>query len=285
MEVATQAFKIPMEEIFSDDEFNCRGKIAPIDVVELAKSIEKFGLQSPIVVQPYSDPNLPKVKYRIVSGHRRHAAHRINKAKTIDAIIKEGLDELKARQLNLEENLKRKDLNILQEAKAIKHFRDASWQEELIAHELGVSRGWVQIRLMLLSFPEDIQMVAAAGLLTQENIKYLYSIKDLNKRYEAVRAIKDAKLSGQKKLELKVENKKKKNPLAKKPRNREEIFEIIELIIDVIGDGCFATRCLSWAAGEISDFELHREFQEFCDHKGIRYIIPSRISDAMQSVS
>lgn len=277
-EIAEQVVLIPMNEIFSDDSFNCRGRIAPIDVVDLARSIENHGLQQPIIVQPYNSGDF---KYRIISGHRRHAAHRVLKAERIKAIINPVVDELTARKLNLEENLKRKDLNIIQEAYAIKHFRDAGWQEEMIAKNIGMSRGWVQIRLMLLTMQPEIQTEAAAGFLTQEHIRQLYAIKDPEDRFAAVRTIKDAKLSGERKITLKT-TKTKKQLLSKRVRDREEIFELIEVIIDSAG-GNFATRCLSWAAGEISDIEIYKEIKEYCEERGKRFEIPGEFVKEMVS--
>ena len=47
--------QIPLVDIHANEEFNCRGKIAPIDVVHLSKSFERDGQISPVVVAPYSD--------------------------------------------------------------------------------------------------------------------------------------------------------------------------------------------------------------------------------------
>lgn len=275
-EIADQVHYIPMKEIFSDDSFNCRGKIAPIDVVDLARSIEDNGLQQPIVVQPYTKGDY---KYRIISGHRRHAAHIVCKMDKIKAIINPVVDELTARKLNLEENLKRKDLNIIQEANAIKHFFDSGWNEDMIARQIGMSRGWVQVRLMLLKLQPDIQIVAASGFLTQENIRQLYAIKDPEQRYAAVRAMQDAKLKGEKPIKI---PKTKKQLITKKERNKEEIFAMMEIIIDAVG-GCFATRFGAWCAGEISDIELYKEIQQYAEENGKDFIIPSEIVRTMIS--
>src|SRR5215831_9926890 len=94
---------LPTVEIFADENFNCRGTIAPFDVIDLAKSIEKNGLLQPIVVQPYV--NHPPHKYRIIVGHRRHRAYEVQGWKEIPAIIKEGLTDVQLRILNLQENL------------------------------------------------------------------------------------------------------------------------------------------------------------------------------------
>jgi ParB family chromosome partitioning protein len=221
IESQTKIFDVPMVDIYPDESFNCRGKIVPADVIDLARSIDKIGLQQAIVIQPFDD--VPGKKYRIVSGHRRFMAYRLNKAVTIPATIKEGLDEMQARLFNLEENIKRKDLNILQEALAIQHFVRAGWTQEDVSRETNQSRGWVQARFSLLRLPEEIQQEAAAGFLTQEQIKQLSTLKSKDMQYEAVKKIKDAKLRGDK-GKIRAAPKKAVNPLTKKVRDKEEIF-------------------------------------------------------------
>ena len=43
---------IPIKEIFADPEFNCRGSISALNVVDLSTDIKNNGLHSPIIVQP-----------------------------------------------------------------------------------------------------------------------------------------------------------------------------------------------------------------------------------------
>lgn len=261
---------IPMTEIFADANLNCRGDIAPFDIIELAQSIDKNGLQQPITVQPYSQSGTP-YKYRIIIGHRRHKAYQVLNRKTIPAIIKTGLSEIQARVLNLQENLERKNLNITQEAYAIKKFKVAGYTLKEVAELIGMSTGWVQVRYALLELEPEIQEAAAAGFITQEQLKDLSSIRTREERFDAVKQIKESKLRGEKKA-IKVK-KKKKSPLAKKPRNREEIFEFQEHIIDSIGAN-FGTRCLAWAAGEISDLDLYGDIKEIAEDLDILYTPP-----------
>src|SRR5690606_1891994 len=112
----------------------------------------------------------------------------------IPCMVKSGLDEVQARILNLGENLKRKDLNILQEARAISHLHEFGVPRDHVAAELGVSSGWVQTRYYLLELPEDIQEECAAGVINQAQIKQLYTLRDKpDQQFEAVKKIKDAK--------------------------------------------------------------------------------------------
>src|ERR1019366_295766 len=139
------------EEIFSDEEFNCRGFIAPSDVVDLARDIASEGLLSPIVVQPAGDVTehkMPRGKFwRIIAGHRRYAAmFLINKTPMIPCIVRTGLNPVKALILNLGENNNRKSLNILQEARALERLKNQGLGQTEIAQALKVPRPWVQTR-------------------------------------------------------------------------------------------------------------------------------------------
>lgn len=273
-EQTMQVESIGLEQIYSDEDFNCRGRIAPIDVVDLARSIDDIGLQQPIVVQPYQLDSDPTIKYRIVSGHRRYTAHKVLGRKSIPARVKDGLDDLQARKWNLVENLKRQNLNMLQEANAIAHFKRAKWTLEMVASEIGMSRGWVQIRYFILDLPPEIQEEVAAGFLTQEQIKELSGLS-VARQYEAVKRVKTAKLNTENPKRVKVRIK-KIAPSAKKERHCGDIFVMQEHIQTVVGNN-FGTRCLAWAAGEISDLEIYRDLKKLALDKGIFYEIPNNI--------
>jgi len=265
--------ELKMEELYEDTDMNCRGAIVPIDVVDLCKSIERNGLLQPITVQPYTKPDDPKIKYRIIVGHRRYTAFRVLKRESIPALIKIGLSEVQARVLNLQENLERQDLNILQEAKSIYKFKEAGYTMQEVAKLLNVSIGWVQVRYNLLSLEPEIQAEAARGFLTQGHIKQLYAMPDRETRFEAVKKIKESKLRGEKKA-INIATPKKRNPLIRKPRQREEIFDMIGFIIDILGSS-FSTRALAWAAGEISDLELYRDMKVEAEALGKLFSIPN----------
>lgn len=289
---------LPVSEVFSDDEFNCRGVIPTIEVADLAQDIQRNKLQFPIAVQPSEDVGKPLPegkKYRIVAGHRRFKAWTVLRAgwnkgdlgpgnsvvtddknpfDLIPCMIKTGLSEVQARVINLGENLKRKDLNILQEAKALEHLCAAGVPRDHVAAELGVSSGWVQTRYYLLALPDDIQQECAVGLITQAQIKQLYTLRnDQEKQYEAVRKIKDAKSRGDKIGHI-GERKKQKTEV-KKERKRQEMFQMIEVLAKATGYGLH-TRALAWASGEISTEELFNDVRKWCeDHGRGRPSLPS----------
>jgi ParB/RepB/Spo0J family partition protein len=265
--------KIRCDELFIDHDFNHRGTVAPIDVIDLAKSIEKDGLQSPIIVQPWTDKNDPKIRFKVVAGHRRSmAVKRILKRETIDGFIRVYKNQLEAQTASLIENLQRQDLNIKQEAHAIKAYDDAYWSEQEIADHLSQSRGWVKIRLQLLTLCDKVQDYAAAGLLTQEHIRHLQG-KSESFQLEFVREVKEQKAKGEK---LVIEKPVKKiNPHVLKPRGREETFEKITELYGIFGEMGLWARCMSWCAGQITEYELMRDVERMAKEEGLNYRIPA----------
>ena len=276
METQYQVAVVDMSRIYSDDEFNCRGSISPLDVKDLAEDIQHNELQFPISVQPAADVKggLPDgFDFRIVAGHRRYMAFRVLRRSEIPAMIKEGLDEIQALTHNLSENLQRKQLNILQEARALKKLKDLGLVQEDAAHAVGRTRSWVQIRYNLLDLPSVIQEEAAAGILNQAQIKQIYSLKNPEEQYTAVRAIKNALLRGEKGHS--VAPKAKNDPFKKKRRPKNEVEDMITHIAkeSPIGFG-LATRALAWANGTINTAELYMDLKREATELGEPYRIP-----------
>lgn len=270
-----KVLELPTSEVYIDHSFNCRGPVVPIDVIDLAEDIKLNGLATPITVQPWTRPDLPKIKYRVIAGHRRATAIiKLLKLPTIAAFVKEYVNEVQAKTDSLRENLHRKDLNIKQEAHALKVYLDQFYPIEEIAKLLNQSRGWVDIRLKLLNLCDRVQDYAAAGLITQEHIKCLQG-KTETQQLEFVREVKEHKERGD---TLVLEKPKpKKSAHQKYQPNKEEIFEVISHFFDTGYSMGFWSRCLAWSAGQISKYELLKEFREECHKEGINYEIPDEI--------
>ena len=262
-----QITEIGLKNILADAEFNCRGRVTPLEVIDLVKDIEAHGLQQPIVVEKYPHKGYD---YKIISGHRRFTAFQIMGRDTIPSIIKEEMPETEALLLNLGENIHRKDLNILQEAKAIQKLRKSGLTIQEIADDIGKNYSWVQVRLQLLDLHPDIQSAAGAGFINQNHVRELASLPDAKAQLEAAKKIKQAKMSGEKVPQIK---KPKKDMFKRKERKKTEIEHMMSHIQDAIGNN-FGTRCLAWAGGEISDFDLYRDIKQIADTKLLRYEMP-----------
>src|SRR6266478_5969995 len=81
------------------------------NVEELANSLARFGLLQPIVLD---DSNT------LIAGHRRLLAAMQLGWDEIDAMQRSGLDDLARRELELEENIRRKDLVWSEEVRAVR---------------------------------------------------------------------------------------------------------------------------------------------------------------------
>lgn len=273
-------------EVLADESFNCRGHIEPWEVIGLAKDIKERGLQTPITVQPFSDPSRPAIKYRVVAGHRRYLAFVLNKEEQIPAFYDDTLTETEARLANLRENLHRQDLNIKQEAHALKYFFDfksssdssrSIFSDAELGSMFGQSRGWVQNRRALLTLPDDIQDVAAAGLLSSKQIAALTKLKTREAQYELVRQIKDA--SGKEEVVLPNTVKVATSAFNLRERKRGEILEMSGIIYDMTGPSLI-TRFAAWAAGEISAVMFMTDVKAYCEEMGIPYKEPQFVRDA-----
>lgn len=264
---------IPISDIYADEEFNCRGVIKPIEVVDLAKDIERQGLIQPVTVSPFAEGD--KVpdgkKYRLLAGFRRYKAHIVLKRDTISAMVKVvPLKEADARIFNLSENLQRVNLNVLQEAKAMRRLF-MFYSETEIAVRLGQSRGWVQIRSMLLKLPDDIQKEVEVGMISHTNIRELYAIHrsgNTKALHEAVRKLKDAKIRGVKAtVNPNIVGEKAKT---KRYRQRAEIERMTVILVEH-GIKGLHTRALAWAAGNISMEDFMDDVTKYCADNDIEY--------------
>jgi len=255
--------QISVKDIVLDEEFNSRDAIQFNTVIDLAKSIEKDGLIQPIVVK-----EIPDGKYQVIAGHRRTKAFLVlcnndPKFNTISAVIRNDLSPIQERVMNLNENLARKDLDIMEEALAILPLFEMGMTEQQMVDSIpSASRGWIQIRMMLMKLPKEIQEEVAAKKITQTHIRELYTMQhagmEKDALFEQVRKAKDAKARGEayrittKKAKVKTPSQQQHN------RNRTEIFVMMKHIREAEIKGLHL-RCLAWAAGEISDLDL------FCD--------------------
>lgn len=268
--------EVAMALVYADPDFNCRGKIAPIDVVDLAKDIEQNGLIQPVVVRPYKSGENGAYEYKLIAGFRRHMAHVIIKKEMILAIIRDDItDEAKERYFNLSENLKRANLNLVQEAKAIEKLVQLGLSRTEIATHIGMSSGWCQVRKMILELPEEIQKEISVGVLTQPQIREVHSYWNHgNGREQALNAVKIIKEGKEKGLKNLTVNPNKIASNTKRLRNKRDMLAMLEHLFKFTGPGLH-TRTLAWAGGEITDFELFDSIKEEMDKLGKTYEKPT----------
>lgn len=122
-------------------------------IQELAASIERHGLLSPLTVTPDDGG------YRLLAGNRRFHALQLLGAKTAPCNVIEP-DPALADEITLVENLIRLQLSPVEEAYAFALYLDSTGQtQEELATQLGQERTYVTRRLLLLDL-DDITLSA-----------------------------------------------------------------------------------------------------------------------------
>lgn len=155
----------------------------------LAESISQHGVIQPVVVRPKDG------MYMIVTGERRWRAARMAGLSEIPVIIIEA-DDKKAAELALVENIQRKDLNPVEEARGYAALIDEfSYTQEEIAKKIGRSRSAVTNSLRLLDLPTKALDYLASGELSEGHAKVLLSLKDSEKIENAAETVVSKGLS------------------------------------------------------------------------------------------
>jgi ParB/RepB/Spo0J family partition protein len=125
------------------------------DLSELAASIREVGLIQPIIVTV-----IGYERYRILAGERRFSATRQAGLERIPAIVR-SVDEQRQLEIQLVENLHRKDLNPLEEALTYRRLlTEFSLTHEELGRRLGKTQVSVTETLRALDLPEQIQREA-----------------------------------------------------------------------------------------------------------------------------
>lgn len=130
---------------------------------ELVDSIREKGIIQPILVRP----SIEGPGYMVVCGERRYRAAvfiqtAFKKRDTIPAVIRELSDD-EALELQIIENLQRKDVHPMEEAVAFKSLLDHGKDIKEIAARIGKSEFYARQRMKLNALSKDWQAVFYAG--------------------------------------------------------------------------------------------------------------------------
>ena len=159
------------------------------ELEELAESIKKYGVMSPIIVKKSDDG------YTIIAGERRWRAARIAELDEVPVIIKD-VDELTAAEMAIVENIQRTDLNPVEEANAYKILTEEyGLTQEEIAEKIGKSRSSVANSMRLLDLSGVALTLLSQGKISSGHAKVLLGLKDLSKMDEVAKEVADKQLS------------------------------------------------------------------------------------------
>ena len=156
---------------------------------ELAVSIKEHGVIQPIIVRKVND------KYEIIAGERRYKASALAGLTKIPAIIRD-LDDKETSKVALLENLQRKNLNPLEEARTYQKILeiDEMTQEEL-AKTMGKSQSAVSNKLRLLSLCDEVQQALLKEEISERHARALLSVEDIEEQKKLLKEIIENKMT------------------------------------------------------------------------------------------
>lgn len=160
------------------------------ELEELAASIERDGLLQPILVRTVNPGS-----YQIIAGERRWQACRLAGMKKVPIRIKD-VDDGKALELALIENVQRSDLNPIEEAYGYRRMmeRNNMTQSE-VAQAMSKGRSTVANALRLLDLPEEAQRLLYEEKISAGHARAILSIPSKEGREKLTEKLVSDKLS------------------------------------------------------------------------------------------
>ncbi len=168
-----QILQVPIEDILPN-RFQPRLAFDDASLQDLAASIKQHGIIQPLILRRKND------KYEIIAGERRYKAARMAGLVSVPAIIS-NLSDAASAEVAIVENVQRKDLTAIEEAKSYQAILDKGYmtQEEL-AKKMGLSQSAISNKLRLLTLDESVQNAVLKNQISERHARSLLKVKDKN---------------------------------------------------------------------------------------------------------
>ena len=184
---STTTKEISLEKMIAG-RYQPRQEFDDVKIQELADSIKKHGVLSPILVR-----EVGLDKFEVIAGERRVRASKIAGLKTIPALINQKEDQ-EALEAALIENLQREDLNPVEEARGYDRLkREFELTQDEIAKATGKARSTIANSMRILTLSQKILNMISQGALEKGHAKILSGL-------EATKAEQLAEIISRKKL-------------------------------------------------------------------------------------
>lgn len=147
-----------------------RSRFDDAELQVLAESIRAHGVMQPIVVRPVAGA---ADRYEIVAGERRFRAASLAGLAQVPVVVRE-VDDQAAAAMALIENIQRRDLGPLEEARGLKRLvEEFGLTHEAAAQAVGRSRSAASNLLRLLQLAEPVQKLLDDGALEMGHARAL----------------------------------------------------------------------------------------------------------------
>ena len=142
---------------------------------ELSNSIKERGVIQPLIVR--KSVNMSK-KYELIAGERRMQAAQLAGLHEVPVLIIEA-NNLKSLELAIIENVQRKDLNPIEEAKSYQRLiNEFNYDQEKVSKFIGKSRPYISNSLRLLSLPDYVIKLLEEDKISSGHAKILVGLSN-----------------------------------------------------------------------------------------------------------
>lgn len=146
-------------------------------VKEIAESIKRFSNNGTMGLLQVPSARQVDGRYQLAFGHTRLAAFKLNGEECMPLVIRD-LSNLEMFELGVTENIKRRDLNVVEQAEAMRRYMDEFNKSSVEAGEFfNVSPESVRSTIRYLNLPTDVQAKLASGAITQTTARSLLSMQ------------------------------------------------------------------------------------------------------------
>lgn len=168
---------IPVDDIIPN-RFQPRLAFDETGLKELSESIKQHGIIQPLVLRRLGD------KFEIIAGERRYKAATMAGLNKVPAIIS-NIDDNQSAEVALVENIQRRNLTAIEEAKSYKSLLDRGYlTQEQLAEKMGVSQSSVANKLRLLNLDEEVQNALLNERISERHARALLALpKDEQKKW------------------------------------------------------------------------------------------------------
>lgn len=139
---------------------------------ELAESIRQHGIIQPLVLRKVAD------KYEIIAGERRYKAAYIAGLTKVPAVIID-LNDNESAEVAIVENIQRRDLSPIEEAKSYKKLLDRGYlTQDQLATRMGKTQATISNKLRLLNLDEKVQDALLNNKISERHARSLLRIEN-----------------------------------------------------------------------------------------------------------
>ena len=197
-EMEKTILQVPVEDIIPN-RFQPRLSFDDTSLNDLALSIKQHGIIQPLVLRRKND------KYEIIAGERRFKAAKLAGLASVPAVISH-LDANASAEVAIVENIQRKDLTAIEEAKSFQALLDKGYmtQDEL-ARKMGLSQSAISNKLRLLTLDESVQEAILSEKISERHARTLLKVPSHEKQKELLNKIINERLTV-KQLEDEIKN-------------------------------------------------------------------------------